>query len=121
MVERSSVGRSFSTPEVELCHVVSIDEVGKNIGEVHLNLEGLTELCFENIPPEEAAKGMVVVLLGLPHTVSSAIAPKLFDSGARVIDMSGDFRLRDLAAYEDHYATKHPHTELLGSFVYGFA
>ena len=33
--------------------------------------------------------------------------------------MSGDFRLRDQASYEKHYGAKHPHPELLGTFVYG--
>ena len=33
--------------------------------------------------------------------------------------MSGDFRLRDAAAYEQYYGAKHPHPELLGTFVYG--
>src|SRR3954449_11187995 len=35
------------------------------------------------------------------------------------VDMSGDFRLRDAASYEKHYGAKHPHPELLGTFVYG--
>ena len=33
--------------------------------------------------------------------------------------MSGDFRLRDAAAYRTYYGAEHPHPELLGSFVYG--
>ena len=33
--------------------------------------------------------------------------------------MSGDFRLRDAAAYERYYGARHPHPELLGRFVYG--
>jgi N-acetyl-gamma-glutamyl-phosphate reductase len=37
----------------------------------------------------------------------------------KVVDMSGDFRLRDAAAYERYYGAKHPHPEMLGSFVYG--
>ncbi len=104
--------------QVELCRVVAVDEVGKKLGDVHLNLEGLSDLCFQEMTPEEAAAGMDVVLLGLPHKVSAAIAPKLFASGACVIDMSGDFRLRSLATYEKYYQP-HPHPELLGTFVYG--
>ncbi|MDX9720531.1 MAG: N-acetyl-gamma-glutamyl-phosphate reductase [Myxococcota bacterium] len=106
-------------PEVELCRVVAVDEVGKKLGDVHLNLEGQTELCFEQMEPEEAAAGMDVVLLGLPHTVSAQVVPKLIPSGARIIDMSGDFRLRDVATYEKYYKRAHPCPELLSSFVYG--
>jgi N-acetyl-gamma-glutamyl-phosphate reductase len=37
----------------------------------------------------------------------------------RVVDMSGDFRLKDAAAYERYYGQRHPHPELLADFVYG--
>lgn len=107
-------------PEVELARVCAIDNVGKKLGEVHYNLYGRTDLVFEELPPEEAADGMDVVFLGLPHTVSSSVAPKLLNRGVKVIDLSGDFRLRDLATYEKYYNTKHPRPDLLdGTFVYG--
>ena len=106
-------------PEVELCRVSAIDNVGKNLGEVHYNLFGRTDLVFEEMPAEEVADGMDVVFLGLPHTVSSSVAPKLLDRGVKVIDMSGDFRLHDRATYERYYKTEHPRPDLLGEFVYG--
>jgi N-acetyl-gamma-glutamyl-phosphate reductase len=40
-------------------------------------------------------------------------------AGVKIVDMSGDFRLRDVALYEKYYGVKHPHPELLGAFVYG--
>jgi N-acetyl-gamma-glutamyl-phosphate reductase len=42
-------------------------------------------------------------------------------SGARVVDLSGDFRLRDAAAYKKYYGADHPCADKLtdGSFVYG--
>jgi N-acetyl-gamma-glutamyl-phosphate reductase len=51
--------------------------------------------------------------------VSAHHAPAILAAGAKVVDMSGDFRLRDAAAYQHFYGAKHPHPELLGSFVYG--
>jgi N-acetyl-gamma-glutamyl-phosphate reductase len=57
--------------------------------------------------------------MGLPHKVSAQKAPELLAAGVKVVDMSGDFRLRDAAAYERYYGAKHPHPELLGTFVYG--
>src|SRR5690606_30227029 len=107
-------------PEVELIRVASIDYVGKPLGAAHPNLEGLSDLRFEDIPPEEAAKGADVVLLGLPHTVSSAFVPRLVKAGVKkVIDLSGDFRLKDVASYERYYHAKHPCPELLEGAVYG--
>jgi len=106
-------------PEVELTRVASIDYVGEPLSSAHPNLEGLTDLVFENIPAEEAAKGMDVVLLGLPHKVSATVVPKILETGAKVIDLSGDFRLKSVASYEEYYGGKHPSPGLLERAVYG--
>ena len=106
-------------PEVELTRVSAIDHVGELLGDVHLNLEGVTDLRFEDIPAKEAAAGVDAVLLGLPHTVSSKVVGELRETDVRIIDMSGDFRLRDVDTYNAYYNTTHPHPELLDSFTYG--
>ncbi len=106
-------------PEVELVRVASIDHVGEPLGAVHPNLDGATDLVFEDLPPAEAARGCDVALLALPHKVTAAKVPELIAAGVKIVDMSGDFRLRDAAAYEKFYGAKHPHPELLGTFVYG--
>ncbi|ACY17423.1 N-acetyl-gamma-glutamyl-phosphate reductase [Haliangium ochraceum] len=106
-------------PQVELARVASIDYVGEPIWAPHPNLTGLSELRFENISPREAAEDCDVALLALPHKVTAAKVPELVAMGVKIVDMSGDFRVRDLAAYEHYYATKHPEPQLLGQFVYG--
>ncbi|MEJ7603703.1 MAG: hypothetical protein WKG01_37795 [Kofleriaceae bacterium] len=106
-------------PDVELVRVASIDHVGEPLGAVHPNLEGATELKFENLTPTEAVRGCDIALLALPHKVTAAKVPELIAAGVKIVDMSGDFRLRDAATYEQHYGAKHPHPELLGTFVYG--
>lgn len=105
-------------PKVALSRVTSIDHVDEPLEAVHLNLHR-TGLTFEDIPPSEAAVGMDVVFLALPHKVSATLAPDLLEVGARIIDLSGDFRLRDAKAYERFYGQVHPHPEHLGRFVYG--
>src|SRR5262252_6688825 len=97
------IRRLLLHPEVELVRVASIDYVGEKLSAAHPNLEGLTDLRFEKLSPEEAAAGMDVVLLGLPHKVSAGAVPRLLPSGARIVDLSGDFRLKDPAAYEKFY------------------
>jgi N-acetyl-gamma-glutamyl-phosphate/LysW-gamma-L-alpha-aminoadipyl-6-phosphate reductase len=111
--------RLLMHPDVELVRVASIDHVGEPLGAVHPHFEGVTELTFENLAPAEAAKGCDVVLLALPHKVTAAKVPELIAAGVKIVDMSGDFRLRDAAAYEKFYGATHPHPELLGTFVYG--
>ncbi len=111
--------RLLMHPDVELVRVASIDHVGEPLGAVHPNLDGATALTFEDLSPTEAVKGCDVALLALPHKVTAAKVPELIAAGVKIVDMSGDFRLRDAATYEKFYGAKHPHPELLGTFVYG--
>jgi N-acetyl-gamma-glutamyl-phosphate/LysW-gamma-L-alpha-aminoadipyl-6-phosphate reductase len=113
------IRRLLIHPDVELVRVVAVDHVGEPLGAVHPPLTGRSELRFENVPPAEAARGADVALLGLPHKVSAQHAPAILQTGAKVVDMSGDFRLRDAAAYARYYGATHPHPEALGTFVYG--
>jgi N-acetyl-gamma-glutamyl-phosphate reductase len=112
------IRRLLLHPDIELVRVASIDYVGEPLGAAHASLEGVP-LAFEGIPPAQAAEGVDVVLLALPHKVSSEKMPELLRTRARVVDMSGDFRLKDTAAYARYYGHEHPHPELLAAFVYG--
>ena len=113
------IRRLLLHPDVELVKVASIDHVGENVASAHPTLEGLTDLVFQNLPPEEAAAGMDVVFLGLPHKVAATVVPKIVGKGAKIIDLSGDFRLKDVASYERYYGGTHPCPELLARAVYG--
>jgi N-acetyl-gamma-glutamyl-phosphate reductase len=114
------IRRLLVHPDVELVRVASVDFVGEPLGAADPALEGQTDLVFEGIPPAEAAKGMDVVLLGLPHTVAATKVPEIAAAGqARIVDMSGDFRLKDAASYERWYKHRHPCPERLPDFVYG--
>ncbi len=113
------IRRLLLHPGVDLVRVASVDYVGEPLAAAHPNLEGRTELRFENLPPAEAARGMDVVLLGLPHKVSAQKVPEILATGARIVDLSGDFRLRSAEAYQRYYGVPHPSRELLGTFVYG--
>ena len=113
------VRRLLFHPEVELVRVCAADHVGEPIAHALPHLEGLTELVFENPPPEEAVAGVDVVLMGLPHGASIDIVERVADRDVRVIDMSGAFRLKDLTAYERFYGGPHARPALLERFVYG--
>jgi N-acetyl-gamma-glutamyl-phosphate reductase len=115
------IRRLLIHPDVELIRVVSVDYVGLPLGAAHPPLTGRTALRFEEIPPAQAAQGCDVVLLGLPHKVSAHKVPEILAAAptAKIVDMSGDFRLTDPDAYARYYGGAHPHPELLGTFVYG--
>ncbi|HEV2217421.1 MAG TPA: N-acetyl-gamma-glutamyl-phosphate reductase [Candidatus Dormibacteraeota bacterium] len=60
-----------------------------------------------------------VVFSCLPHNVGAAKAAAWLEAGARVIDMSADFRLKDAAQYPVWYRQEHPAPQLLARAVFG--
>ena len=105
--------------DVELVRIASKDHVGETVGQVHRTLAGMCDLVLEDIPPEEAVQGADVVFLGMPHKTTAHVAKGLLDLDVKIIDLSGDFRLRRLEDYTRDYAPEHPCPERLGTFVYG--
>jgi N-acetyl-gamma-glutamyl-phosphate reductase len=106
-------------PHVEVSLVTANEHAGKAVAEVHKNLHGLTDLRFEKTPDDfESVGELDCVFLALPHGQALEIAPRL-PSGAKVVDLSGDFRLRDAEEFKEHYGREHTAIELQREFVYG--
>ena len=70
-------------------------------------------------PESVRAEGLAVVFLATPPEVSMDLAPPMLDAGAKVIDLSGAFRLRDAATYSRWYQHEHTAPHLLPEAVYG--
>ena len=101
-------------PGVQLVQLTSRSLAGKPYSEVFplLDLKG-------EFLPEPVADGLDVIFSCLPHGVGAARVGGWLDAGARVIDMSADFRLRDASQYPKWYRQEHPAPELLGKAVFG--
>jgi len=108
-------------PNVEVIRITAVDNIGKKVGDVHLNLAGLTDLSFQQLAPAEAVAGADVTFLAMPHKTTAQVVMEILASGTRIVDLSGDFRLRDPAAYAKYYGVTHPAPQHLtdGTFVYG--
>ena len=70
-------------------------------------------------PDAVAAEGISIVFLATPPEVSMELAPALLAAGAKVVDLSGAFRLRTPAAYSAWYNSPHTQPELLAEAAYG--
>lgn len=106
-------------PYVTLTHLVSNSFVGKSFSDVYPSFRGVCDLPLTGEDPESVAADCDLVITALPHGVSSKVVPVLLSKGVKVIDHSGDFRYRKLAAYEESYGLSHPCPELLEKAVYG--
>ncbi len=105
-------------PELELKAVSSRRHEGQPVASLFGALEGAVDLAFCAPEPAALAAEAELVFLAVPHQAAMAVVPALLEAGARVVDLSADFRLRDQATYEQWYA---PHTapQLLSEAVYG--
>lgn len=113
------IKRLLVHPNAELVHVASIDHVGENIGKVHRNFGNRLSYVFEDLTCEQIAKDCDIVFLALPHKISFQKAPGLFASGVKIVDFSGDYRIRDPKIYEKYYKATHSNPENISTFVYG--
>lgn len=64
-------------------------------------------------------EGLAIVFLATPPDVSMELAPAMLDAGARVVDLSGAFRLRTPENYTAWYTEPHTQPALLAEAVYG--
>ena len=89
------------------------------VSDIWPELKGPTDLVCQPYQADEAARAELV-FLATPHTVSMRLAPDLLKRGAKVIDISGDFRLSSPMEYAKWYKTpNHDAPELLADAVYG--
>jgi N-acetyl-gamma-glutamyl-phosphate reductase len=70
-------------------------------------------------PEAVKTEHLALVFLATPADVSMELAPQMLDAGAKVIDLSGAFRLRDAGTYARWYKEKHTAPDLLADAVYG--
>jgi [amino group carrier protein]-6-phospho-L-2-aminoadipate/5-phospho-L-glutamate reductase len=103
-------------PEAEIAAVTSARLAGERVADAHPNLRGLTRLRFA--APDDLGDPDVLLLAGL-HGKTMASMARLLSLAKHVIDLSGDFRLRDAAAYARYYGVPHGAPGLLASFVTG--
>ncbi|MFI8308371.1 N-acetyl-gamma-glutamyl-phosphate reductase [Streptomyces sp. NPDC085927] len=103
-------------PEAEVAAATSRSLRGRPVDGVHPNLRGRAGLRFCG---EDQLDYYDVLFLATPHRQTMRRMPEFLGMATTVIDLSGDFRLRDPGAYEYYYGVAHEATELLDTFVPG--
>ena len=103
-------------PQVELAQVTSESHVGEYLYNVHPNLRGRTKIQFttpDQIQPCD------VLFIALPHGEAQKRIAALAQLAPKIVDLSADFRLKDLAAYKKWYGEAHHAPNWVSQFVYG--
>jgi len=106
-------------PHAEIQFVTANEQAGKAVSDVHKNLLGLTDLKLTKAPEElNSRSDLDCAFFALPHGQAMDVVPNL-PPQVKAIDLSGDFRLRDQASFEQHYARPHTAMASQSEFVYG--
>lgn len=106
-------------PYFEIAAVTSEKSAGQSVASVFPSLTGIVQHTFEALAPEALADRADALFLALPHTKSQDPVALCMKAGKLVVDLSADYRLKDVAAYETWYQTPHAHPALLREAVYG--
>lgn len=105
-------------PGVELTALGGDSTAGKKLSALYPSLRGV-DLELEKLDAASLKGRVDFAFLCLPHVQSMALGAPLVRAGIKVVDLSGDFRLKDTALYEKFYKHAHSETELLKEAVYG--
>jgi len=105
-------------PEVILHVITSRGEAGVAVADRFPNLRGAVNLHF-SMPDIQVLAACDVVFFATPNGIAMTMAEALLNAGVRVIDLAADFRLKDVAVWEQWYGMTHVCPELVASAVYG--
>ncbi len=104
---------------VEISWLTSEKFSGKRIWEVFPQFRRFLDLECVNIARLANLSRIDLAFSCLPHGSSMHFVEKLLQTGARVIDFSADFRIKDVSTYENWYRVKHAYRNFLKEAVYG--
>ena len=105
-------------PNCELAAITSRKEAGTGVADMFPNLRGRVNLKFSD-PDKAGLKGCDLVFFATPNGVAMGEARALLDGGVRIIDIAADFRIQDVAVWEQWYGVKHACPDLVAEAVYG--
>jgi N-acetyl-gamma-glutamyl-phosphate reductase len=108
-----------SHPEARVNHVTSSSRVGQNLSDIHPFLRNRLDLPLESFDAKRLAQACDVAFFALPHGVGSKNIADFVAQGKRAVDLSADFRLKDVKTYEAWYKVRHASPALLKKAVYG--
>ncbi len=102
-------------PDFELVAVTGRSEVGRRLQDVYPRYRVPLEIQELDL---DRLEGIDAAVVAYPHAAAAPTVSALRELGARVVDLSADFRLRSLATYE-HWYGQHPRPQLIEQAVYG--
>jgi N-acetyl-gamma-glutamyl-phosphate reductase len=105
-------------PEAQVTVITSRSEQGKPVADLYPSLRGIIDLTF-SLPDVDLLAQCDIVFFATPHGVAQSMVASILERGVKVIDLSADFRIRDVATWESWYGQTHGAPGLIPQAVYG--
>ncbi len=105
-------------PQVQLTAATSRKYSGQTLTSVYPHLHEKTDLNFTDSPITELCNKADFFFTAVPHKTAMNLVPVLLEKGKKVVDLSADFRIRNVDVYEEWYQP-HSSPQLLTQAVYG--
>ncbi|MGL4523355.1 MAG: N-acetyl-gamma-glutamyl-phosphate reductase [Bacilli bacterium] len=106
-------------PHLEQLTIFSSSTVGEELSVSYPHTYKITELAFNEINPEAISECADVVFLATPNGISNKLTPQFEKLGLKVIDLSGDLRIKDSEVYEEFYNLPFGNETTVQRAVYG--
>ncbi|MBL1210933.1 N-acetyl-gamma-glutamyl-phosphate reductase [Geminocystis sp. GBBB08] len=106
-------------PEVDIVYLGGDSSAGKEYGDLYPHLQHRVKTKIEPIELNTIASGCQVVFLGLPNGLACDFAPELIEKGCKVLDLSADYRFKNLDTYTSWYKTERKDHQTAATAVYG--
>jgi N-acetyl-gamma-glutamyl-phosphate reductase len=106
-------------PHLELTYIAGDSTVGQEFGVLYPYLAHAVVQTIEAVDVEVIAERAKIVFLSLPNGIACNLAPQLLAKGCQVLDLSADYRFRDLETYKAWYNTDRTDDEVNHQAVYG--
>lgn len=106
-------------PHVDVAYITAHTYADNKVADLYPHLHPLGGLTFQEFDAAEALEAADFHFVALPHGKAMEVVPSLLERGARVVDLSADYRLRDPGLYKSWYGIAHTSVHLLSEAVYG--
>ena len=115
---RELAGLLARHPYAQPTYLTSESFAGQRLDEVYPQFRSVLDVTLEK-PDLDRVADCDFIFSALPHGLSVDTVPKLLSTGKKVVDLSGDFRLKESSLYATWYGYEHRHPQMLADSVYG--
>lgn len=104
--------------QCQITAATSRQYAGTPLSEIFPHLRGKADIICEDLSAAELCEKADFFFTAVPHKTAMNLVPELLAAGKKVVDLSADFRFRDVSIYEEWYQP-HSSSHLLSEAIYG--